>query len=45
MNIVMDGGLTRKIGLERSKEWWGLKNLVINFLRNLLRDDCAFELA
>ena len=33
----MGGKLTRKIGLERNKAWWGLKNLTFNFLRYLQR--------
>jgi IS5 family transposase len=31
----MGGKLTRKIGLERTEVWWGLKNLTFNFLRYL----------
>jgi hypothetical protein len=37
MTMSMDGKLTRKIGLERSEAWWGLKNLTFNFLRFLQR--------
>ncbi|MCP9808675.1 IS5 family transposase [Cyanobium sp. HWJ4-Hawea] len=35
MTMSMGGKLTRKIGLERTKAWWGLKNLTFNFLRYL----------
>ena len=37
MTTSMGGKLTRKIGLERNKAWWGLKNLAFNFLRYLQR--------
>ena len=37
MTTSMGGKLTRKIGLERNKAWWGLKNLTFNFLRYLQR--------
>jgi hypothetical protein len=37
MTMSMGGKLTRKIGLERSEAWWGLKNLTFNFLRFLKR--------
>jgi IS5 family transposase len=37
MTMSMGGKLTRKIGLERTKVWWGLKNLTFNFLRYLQR--------
>ena len=39
MTMSMGGKMTRKIGLERNKAWWGLKNLTFNFLRYLLRAD------
>ena len=35
MTMSMGGKLTRKIGLERTEAWWGLKNLAFNFLRYL----------
>ena len=35
MTMSMGGKLTRKIGLERTEVWWGLKNLTFNFLRYL----------
>jgi len=35
MTMSMGGKLTRKIGLERTSAWWGLKNLTFNFLRYL----------
>ena len=35
MTMCMGGKPTRKIGLERIKAWWGLKNLTYNFLRFL----------
>ncbi len=36
--ITSTGGkLTRKIGVEKSEAWWGLKNLAFNFLRYLQR--------
>ena len=35
MTMSMGGKLTRKIGIERNKAWWGLKNLTFNFLRFL----------
>ncbi|WP_255003193.1 IS5 family transposase [Cyanobium sp. HWJ4-Hawea] len=35
MTMSMGGKLTRKIGLERTKAWWGLKSLTFNFLRYL----------
>lgn len=31
----MRGKLTRRIGLARTKAWWGLRNLTYNFLRYL----------
>ena len=37
MTMSMGGKLTRKIGLERTEVWWGLKNLTFNFLRYLQR--------
>jgi hypothetical protein len=37
MTMSMGGKLTRKIGLERSEAWWGLKNLTFNFLRFVKR--------
>ena len=37
MAMSMGGKLTRKIGLERTEAWWGLKNLTFNFLRYLQR--------
>ena len=37
MTISMGGKLTRKIGLERTEAWWGLKNLAFNFLHYLQR--------
>jgi hypothetical protein len=35
--MSMGGKLIRKIGLERTEVWWGLKNLTFNFLRYLQR--------
>ena len=35
MTMAMSGKLTRKVGLEKTKVWWGLKNLTFNFLRYL----------
>ena len=35
MTMSMGGKLTRKIGLEKTEAWWGLKNLAFNFLRYL----------
>lgn len=35
MTMSMGGKLTRKIGLERTTAWWGLKNLTYNLLRYL----------
>jgi IS5 family transposase len=40
MTMSMGGKLTRKIGLERTEVWWGLKNLTFNFLRYLQRSSC-----
>ncbi len=40
--MSMGGKMTRKIGLERTEAWWGLKNLTFNFLRYL---QCAASLA
>jgi IS5 family transposase len=37
MTMSMGGKLTRKIGLERTEVWWGLKNLTFNLLRYLQR--------
>lgn len=37
MTMTMGGNLIRKIGLERTEAWWGLKNLSFNFLRYLQR--------
>ena len=45
MDMSKGGKMIRKIGLERSKAWWGPKNLIFNFLRYLLRADCASALA
>lgn len=41
MTMCMGGKLTRKIGLERIKAWWGLKNLTYNFLRFLCQNQQA----
>jgi hypothetical protein len=35
MPMSMGGKLTRKIGLERTESWWGLKKLTFNLLRYL----------
>ena len=35
VTMSMGGKLTRKIGLERTEAWWGLKNLAFNFHRYL----------
>ena len=35
--MSMGRKLTRKIGLDRTEAWWGLKNLTFNFLRYLQR--------
>jgi IS5 family transposase len=35
MTMSMGGKLTRKIGLETTEAWWGLKNLAFNFLHYL----------
>ena len=45
ITMSMGGKMTRKIGLEKNKAWWGLKNLTFNFLRYLLRADRATALA
>lgn len=45
MTMSMGGKMTRKIGLEKNKAWWGLKNLTFNFLRYLLRADRGLALA
>nr|WP_255097038.1 transposase [Synechococcus lacustris] len=45
MTTSMGGKLTRKIGLERNKAWWGLKNLIFNFLRYLQRSNNALAIA
>ena len=45
MTMSMGGKMTRKIGIERNKAWWGLKNLTFNFLRYLLRADRGLALA
>ena len=37
MIMSMGGKMTRKIGLERNKAWWCLKNLILNFLRYFQR--------
>jgi hypothetical protein len=42
MTMSMGGKLTRKIGLERSQAWWGLKNLTFNFRRYL---HCSVRMA
>jgi IS5 family transposase len=44
MTMSMGGKLTRKIGLERTEVWWGLKNLMFNFLRYVQRS-CSIKLA
>ena len=41
----MGGKMTRKIGLERNKAWWGLKNLTFNFLRYFQRTNHVPALA
>ena len=33
MTMSMGNKMTRNIGLERNKAWWGLNNLIFNFLR------------
>ena len=35
MTTSMCGKLTRKIGMERTEAWWGLKNMTFNFLHYL----------
>ena len=45
ITMSMGGKMTRKIGLEKNKAWWGLKNLTFNFLRYLLRADRVSALA
>ena len=45
MTTSMGGKLTRKIGLERNKAWWALKNLTFNFLRYLQRSTNALTIA
>ncbi len=42
MTMSIGGKLTRKIGLERTEAWWGLKNLTFNFLHHLQR---SFDIA
>ena len=37
MTMSMGGKMTKKIGIERNKTWWDLKNLTFNFLRFLQR--------
>lgn len=37
MAMSMGRMLMRKIGLKRTEAWWGLKNLIFNFLRYLQR--------
>jgi IS5 family transposase len=41
MSMSMDCKLKRKIGFERTEAWWGLKNLIFNFLRHLQRTSNA----
>jgi hypothetical protein len=45
MTTSMGGKLTRKIGLEKTEAWWGLKNLTFNFLRYLQRSCSISRLA
>jgi IS5 family transposase len=35
ITTCMRGKLTRRIGLARTRAWWGLRNLTYNFLRHL----------
>jgi len=35
ITTCMRGKLTRRIGLARTRAWWGLRNLTYNFLRYL----------
>ena len=37
MTMSIGGKMTKKIGIERNKTWWDLKNLTFNFLRFLQR--------
>ena len=39
MTMSMGVKMTRKIGFDRNKAWWGAKILTFNFLRYLLRAD------
>jgi IS5 family transposase len=43
MTTSMGEKLTRKIGLEKTEAWWGLKNLTFNFLRHLQRS-CSISM-
>jgi transposase, IS5 family len=43
MTMSVGGKMNRKIGLERNKAWWGLKNLTFNYLRYLLRADHGLD--
>ena len=45
MTTSMGGKLTRKIGLEGNKAWWGLKKPTFNFMRYLQRSDNALAIA
>jgi IS5 family transposase len=45
MTMSMGGKLTRKIGIERTEAWWGLKNLTFNFLRYLQRSTKSLAIA
>ena len=45
MSMSMGGKLTRKIGIERTEAWWGLKNLTFNFLRYLQRSTKSLAIA
>ena len=45
MTTSMGGKLTGKIGLERNKAWWSLKNLTFNFHRYLQRSNNALAIA
>lgn len=43
--MSVGGKMSKIVGLERNKAWWGVKNLTFNFLQYLLRADCESALA
>ena len=45
MTNSIGGKLTRKIEIERFEAWWGLNNLIFNFLHYLQRSIKSLDIA